>query len=145
MSLPYQIEAMVKQIGQGLNGGFVYVGASKKYFTCKYSTGGATSTVLPNGTVDAPVSLVFRVNGKRNAGWRFIVSIEPSDTYTVRLWKPIKIGLKKTCQLMAENKMVPVGEVIDSATDVYCDQLQDCIERMYDKAIKEHNQGFIPL
>lgn len=145
MSLPYQIEQMSHQIGNGLNGGFAYIGASKKYYTCKYPTGGATSTVLPNGTVDAPVSLVFNVNGKKGAGWKIIVSLEPSDTYTVRLWKPSKISLKKQCQLMSANQMVPVGTVMATSTDVYCDQLQGCIEAMYDKSIREHNNGWIPM
>jgi hypothetical protein len=46
---------------------------------------------------------------------------------------------------MAENKLVPVGEVLDSSSDIYCDMLQECVERMYDRAIKEKNGGFIPL
>jgi hypothetical protein len=29
--------------------------------------------------------------------------------------------------------------------DVYCDTLQAAIEAAYDRAIVEHNEGFIPL
>lgn len=145
MTLPYQIQQMREQIGLGLKGGFVYVGASQLTYTCKHATGGAVSVILPNGLIDAPVSLSFRVNGKRNEHWRFFVSVEPSDTYKVYLWRKAKISTKKACQLMAEGKPVPAGEILDSAEDVYCDSLQECIEQMYDKAIKTHNQGFIPL
>lgn len=143
--IPHQIEAMREQLGTGLNGGLVYVGASRLTYLCKYESGGAESKVTETGLVDAPVSLAFNVNGKRREGWKVIVSLEPSDTYTVRLWKPSKISLKKQCQLMAENKVVPVGEVIDVACEIYCDQLQSCVEQMYDRAIRERNDGFIPL
>jgi hypothetical protein len=143
--LPYQIQAIREQLGNGLNGAMVYVGANQPTYSCKYESGGAESKVLENGLIDAPVSLAFRVNCKRGAGWRIFISLELSDTYTVRLWKPSKISLKKQCQLMAENKLVPVGEVLDSSSDIYCDMLQECVERMYDRAIKEKNGGFIPL
>jgi len=134
MSLPYQIQAMLEQMGSGLSGARVYVGASKLTYSCKYETGGAASKVMKNGTVDAPVALIFSVNGKRGAGWKMIVSLEPSDTYTVRLWKP--------CWRTSSDR---VGEILDESSDIYCDQLRECIERMYDRAIQKHCGGFIPL
>lgn len=145
MSLPYQIEAMRQQLGTGLRGAMAYVGASQPTYSCKYPTGGATSKVTENGLVDAPVSLCFKVNGKRGAGWRMIVSLEATDTYTVRLWKKNPMGAKTAMKLMAEGKPLKVGEVISERSDVYCDNLQQVVEGMYDDAIKEKNGGFIPL
>lgn len=143
--IPQTIQSIQQQLGHGLTGAMVYVGASHPTYLCKHEYGGAESKVLENGMIDAPVSLSFKVNGKRGQGWRIFISLEPSDTYTVRLWKSIKTSLKKTCKLLQEKKIIPVGEVLDTATDIYCDQLQECVEGMYDRAIKAHNQGFIPL
>jgi len=145
MSVPYQIQAMREQLGKGLNGALAYVGASQLTYSCKDESGGAESKVLENGAIDAPVALIFKVNGKRGAGWKMIVSLEPSDTYTVRLWQASRIGPKRATSLIEAGKPIPVGEVLDTVTDVYCDQLQDIVEQMYDKAIKEKNDGFIPL
>jgi hypothetical protein len=143
--LPYQVQAIREQLGKGLRGALVYVGASQLTYSCKYENGGAESKVTDNGSIDAPVSLAFSVNGKRGAGWKIIVSLEPSDTYTVRLWQASRIGPKRAVRLMAECKPIPAGEVLDEASGVYCDQLQGIVEQMYDKAIKEKNDGFIPL
>jgi len=35
--------------------------------------------------------------------------------------------------------------VLARVEDVYCDCLQSVIESVYDRAIEEHNSGFIPL
>ena len=35
--------------------------------------------------------------------------------------------------------------VLACVLDVYCDTLQSVIEETYDRAIAEHNGGFIPL
>ena len=40
---------------------------------------------------------------------------------------------------------VPAGEVLDTRENVYCDQLQEIVEQMYDRAIKNYNGGFIPM
>jgi len=149
MSLPYQIEAMREQLGKGLRGAMAYVGASKPTYTCKHETGGGNSEVTENGLVSAPVALTFAVNGKRGAGWRIIVSIEASDTYTVRLWKPVnttaKARMKEMEKAAAEGRPMKLGEVLDESSDVYCDVLQEVVERMYDRAINEKCGGFIPL
>lgn len=145
MSLPYQIQAMKEQLGSGLRGALAYVGANQLTYNCKYETGGSNSKVFENGTVEAPVSLIFKVNGKRGAGWKMIINIEADDTYTVRLWQSARIGAKRAVKLMAEGKLIPAGEVLYEASMVYCDNLQAVVEAMYDKAIKEKNGGFIPL
>ena len=150
MSLPYQIEAMVSQLGgRGLNGAMAYVGASKPTYSCKFETGGANSKVTENGLVDAPVSLAFSVNGKRGAGWKIIVSIEASNTYTVRLWKPLNATAlaraKEMAAAKAEGRPERYGEVLDESSDVYCDVLKEVVERMYDRAIKKDGDGFVPL
>ena len=43
----------------------------------------------------------------------------------------------------AESK--PAEMVLACVRDVYCDTLQSVIEQVYDRAIKEHNEGFINL
>jgi hypothetical protein len=66
-----------------------------------------------------------------------IVNLEPSDTYTVRLWKAygpqkmVKTGL--------------VGAVMDEIENVYCDDLQAVIKRVYDNAINQHCGGFVRM
>lgn len=145
MSTPHQIEQMSQQIGLGLNGGFVYVGASQKVYRCDHECGGSESRVLDNGMIEAPVNLTFRVNGKPRQQWKMIVSLEGDDTYTVYLWRPVRPSYAKITRLKASNVPVIFGQVIDQTSDIYCDQLQSCIEQMYDKAIKTLNQGFIPL
>ena len=143
MSVPYQIETMLAQMGKGLSGARVYVGASQITYSCKEE--GGESKVLPNGLIDAPISVCFKVNGKRGASWKMIVSLEPSDTYTVRLWKPIRQTALAAAKAMEAGKPEKYGEVLDESSDVYCDVLQEVIERMYDRAIKKHNDGFIPM
>ena len=142
MSVPYQIQAIMEQLGNGLRGARAYVGASQLTYSCKQETGGGESKVLDNGLVDAPVALTFKVNGKKGAGWKIIISIEPSDTYTVRLWKPVRAIAKKVAEGRWNGKL---GEVLDESSDVYCDQLQESVERMYDRAIQKHNGGFIHI
>lgn len=145
MNIPYQIQAMMEQLGTSINGAFAYVGASTKVYSCKYPTGGSNSKVLENGLVEAPVSLTFQVNGKRGAGWRIIVNLEANDTYTVRLWKAARLGAKTVAKLMSQNKPVVMGEVLAEVTDVYCDNLQRIVEQVYDNAIQRHCGGFIPI
>lgn len=69
------------------------------------------------------------VNGKPGYKWMIKITLHPSDTYIIELIA--SRGDK------AEN--------LDKLENVYCDQLQTVVEQMYDKAINEHNHGFIPL
>jgi len=145
MSLPYQIKAIKEQLGSGLRSALAYTGAHQLTYSCKYEFGGGFSKVLDNGLVEAPVALTFKVNGKSGAGWRIIINIEPSDTYSVRLWEAARLGAKTTAKLMAQNKPIVLGEVLAEVKDVYCDNLKQVVEQMYDNAIKKHCRGFAPL
>ena len=145
MKIPYQIEQMRQQLGSGLRSALAYTGAHQLTYSCKYEFGGGFSKVLDNGLVEAPVALTFKVNGKRGAGWRIIINIETNDTYSVRLWEAVRMGAKKAAKLMTENKPIALGKVLAEAKDVYCDNLKQVVEQMYDNAIKQHCGGFVPL
>jgi hypothetical protein len=94
------------------------------------------SFVRPDGLVDWDVGLCFRVNGRRKQDWRIMVAYEPSDTYTVYLWRTAK---------PTEERAGLRGVVINRLDDVYGEDLKGVVEQMYDRAIKEHNGGFIPI
>jgi hypothetical protein len=137
---PYTIRTIIEQCGgMGLRGAFVYIGASQFSYKCpdvETECRGHRSSVTKEGLVDYGVGLTFRVNGKRGAGWRMMIAYEPDDTYSVYLWRRAK---------PTEEKAGRRGVVIGSYDDVYCDMLKEVVEQMYDRAIKEHNDGFIPL
>jgi len=84
------------------------------------------------GFVEYEVGLQCRVNGKRGHRWMLIIAYEPNDTYTVWLVEGHR-GRKP-------DSMVPACE-----REVFCDTLQGVIEAIYERAIREHNGGFIPL
>jgi len=63
---------------------------------------------------------------------KVIIAYEPDDTYTVWL-------------VEGHRARQPDSMVLTCHRDVYCDTLQGVIEAAYDHAIREHNQGFIPL
>jgi hypothetical protein len=137
--VPDTIRTIIEQCGgMGLRGAFVYVGAQEFNYKCPNVRGecrGSRSEVTKEGLVDYGVGLTFKVNGKRGANWRMMIAYEPDDTYSVYLWrraypKDEEKGLR--------------GNVIDVLNDVYCDTLKGVVEQMYDRAIKEHNDGFIP-
>ena len=73
-----------------------------------------------------------RVNGKRGRAWTLVIAYEPDDTYTVWLVEGHK-GRKPETMVLACHR------------DIHCDTLQRAIEQTYDRAITEHNSGFIPL
>ena len=70
--------------------------------------------------------------GKLGRAWTLIIAYEPNDTYTIWLVERHR-GRK------------PDSMVLACERDVYCDTLQGVIKAVYDRAIREHNQGFIPL
>ena len=84
------------------------------------------------GNVDFEVGLRFKVNGKPGNNWVMIIAYEPDDTYSVWLIEG-HAGRK------------PGSMVLACHRDVYCDMLRQVIEQTYDQAIRDHNQGFIPL
>lgn len=74
------------------------------------------------------VGIAFPVNGKQGDDWHMAVTYEADDTYKVWLYA---------------NR--PQFAVIDQCEDVYCMELKQVVESMYDKAIKTYNQGFITV
>ena len=72
---------------------------------------------------------VMQVNGKPGYKSFITITIEPNDTYTVK-YVALR-GITRT--QLAEQKLI------------YCDQLQEVVEHMYDDVITATNGGFIPL
>jgi hypothetical protein len=141
---PYTIAVMMDQLGRRLNGAFAYIGAHQ--ITYRYPLGaprdreyrsGFKSHEEPMiGGINYDVGLSFAVNGRRGQGWRMLVVYEPDDTYSVWLCRRAKPTEKR------EGKHIVV---MDHHADVYGDELKHAVESMYDKAIKEHNGGWINL
>lgn len=136
--LPDTINAIIQQMGgRGITGAFVYVGAGRIVHKCPRQEGecrsGYRSRVTPEGLIDYDVGIQFTVNGKPGELWKMVVAYEPDDSYSVWLW---------TNKSSVPGKM---GEVIEHREDIYCDNLKQCVEAMYDRAIQARNQGFIPL
>jgi len=141
MSTPYTIRTILDQLGgRGINGALAYVGGHQLGYKCPPSEGEYRSDYRSHedqhGQIDYDVGLSFAVNGKRGQSWHMIVVYEPDDIYSVWIWRRASKGGR------AEGKM---GAVLDHQENVYCDVLQEVVEQMYDRAIKEYNQGFIPL
>ena len=139
-ALPDTIQTIIDQAGGfRLNGAFAYIGASGFTYRCSEPHGEYRSshpskltTEAGIGFVDYEVGLQCRVNGKRGHRWTLIIAYEPTDVYTVWL-------------VEGHQGRKPSTMVLACLRDVYCDMLQSVIEGVYDRAIKEHNQGFIPL
>ena len=74
--------------------------------------------------------LFFKVNGRRGYNTFIVVTLDPVDTYSleIRSWR----GMQKPA-------------VYDRQHDIYCDELQQAFERMYDHHMNEHNDNFIPV
>jgi hypothetical protein len=139
-TLPDTIQAIIAQAGgPSLHGAFVYIGAHDYTYRCaemhgEFRSGQRSRLVKRDGVtvIDYEVGLQCRVNGKRGKDWTLIIAYEPDDTYTVRL-------------VEAHKDRRPDSMVLACQEDVYCDTLQSVIESIYDRAIMEHNDGFIPL
>ena len=139
-TVPDTIRAILDQAGGlGLRGAFTYIGASQFTYRCPEPHGEYRSSRPSRlqseggqGFVDYEVGLQCRVNGKRGHAWTLIVAYEPDDTYSVWL-------------VEGHAGRQPGSMVLACQRDVYCDTLQGVIELAYDRAIREHNEGFIPL
>ena len=134
MTLPWRIEQILSQMGgRGLHGALVYTGASMVgYNNREDDSKPDPSTVDDKGFVDFQTGLMFKVNGPRGKLWKIIVSFEPNDTYTVRLWQGLSLA-----------QTGKIGEILFEFDDVYCDMLQSFIEEIYDTAIAKYNGGYI--
>ena len=120
--LPYEIQSIISQCGgMGLHGAFVYVGAHNFVYNV---TKEMKDSKFEDGFLTFGCGLIFKVNGG-NRGWKMAITLENSDTYTVYLYS-------------TRNN---IQKIIDSTNDVYCDNLQEVVESMYDEAGKK--AGFI--
>lgn len=138
--LPETISTILAQAGGfGIHGAFAYIGAHRFRYKCPRLHGEFRSskpsqqTDADNGPrVDYEVGIEARVNGRPSRAWTLIIAYEPNDTYTVWL-------------VEGHARRKPDSFVLASVRDVYCDMLQSVIEQVYDRAIADHNKGFIPL
>jgi hypothetical protein len=138
--VPDTVQAIIAQAGGlGMRGAFIYVGARDITYRCAEPDGEYRSSRQSRlvskrgrGSVDFEVGVKFRVNGRRGRNWKMVIAYEPDDTYTVWL---VEGHFTRQMDSM----------VLACRRDVYCDTLQSVIEATYDEAIREHNQGFIPL
>ena len=120
--LPYEIQSIIAQCGgRGMRGAFVYVGAHEFVYNV---TKEMKDSKFEDGFLTFGCGLIFKVNGG-NRGWKMAITLENSDTYTVYLYS-------------TRNN---IQKIIDSTNDVYCDNLQEVVESMYDEAGKK--AGFI--
>lgn len=126
--LPQFAQDIYNQLNGGkLNGAITYCGGREvRYgpFNSQYPQ------VEPDehGRFDFSNCLRFRPNTSRRT--LIIIAIQPLDTYTVWLWR---------------EKADRTGEILERQDEVYCDDLQQVVERMYDAYIKTHQKGFIDL
>jgi len=138
--IPDTVQAIIAQAGGlGMRGAFIYVGARDITYCCAEPDGEYRSSRQSRlvskrgrGSVDFEVGVKFRVNGRRGRNWKVVIAYEPDDTYTVWL-------------VEGHKQREASSMVLACHRDVYCDTLQSVIEATYDAAIREHNQGFIPL
>lgn len=72
------------------------------------------------------------MNGKPGRKSIVVIAYEPDDLYSVWLVEG-HAGRKADSMVRA------------CVREVYCDTLQTVIELTYDRAIAEHNEGFIPV
>ena len=139
----WRIEQMMEQVGalskDISHNCFAYIGATNPVYKAREDDAlPDPSRVGKDGMIEYQVGLQFNVNIK--PGWKMIVTLEPSDTYTVRLWRQHR----RDTWLQKDGTML-VGEVIEEMTDVYCDELQEVVEKIYDQAIHKYNRGGIPI
>jgi hypothetical protein len=125
MTLPYRIKSIIDQTGgEGLGGAFCYIGAQNFVYLDR----DLSSSEFKDGMLTFSTGLLFKVNGGWR-GWKMAITLEPNDTYTVRL--------------MAVRR--DRAKLLDEVTDVYCDMLKFTVESMYDNAVNKYSGGFISV
>lgn len=140
-----------RQIGTSTNGGHVYVGAKlRRYSVAPYlfnqSVGGPSASYMVAGLPIMPTGgLMLMPNTIKPTA--IFVSLEPSDTYTVRLvavknpaggrlrvdWYPRFIHLLRTVQGPIKTR----GELLYEHEGVYNDSLQSVVESVYDHYLRD--------
>lgn len=151
MNPPSTIQVILGALGhRSINGSIAYVGGHQPIYShpphsrdveCRPSQ---PSSVTPEGLISNEVGLTFSVNGKKRENWKFSIAYEPDDTFTVRLWKSVRRNPRNLEELRRSLEDTRVGEVIAERKDVYVAELGRVVEHMYDTAIKERCDGFIP-
>jgi len=119
--------------GGGLRGAVCYCGGRNLVGSDRSRAGECHgSRFAAGGLIEESTEgfLRFKVNGKRNETWLMHISLELSDTYTVYLQ-----AINKKMEILWTEKR----------EDVYCDEVKDVVETMYDEAIRKYNGGFINL
>jgi hypothetical protein len=91
-------------------------------------TGALVYTGVSSIAIKNKDTLVFFVNGRRGHRTCISIQLDPSDTYNIELF-----SMRGT-----------TTETHESRKNVYCDELKDLFESMYDNHMKVHNNGFIP-
>ncbi len=137
---PWRIEQILTQLGgAGLSGAICYTGGHNLAYHNRPddSRPDPSEWNEDNGTLRYQTGMQWRVNMKRSQTWKMFVTLEPSDTYTVRL---LRCYGYKTARAKGRQ-----AELYTEMTEVYCDMLQGIVENMYDKAVQAENSGFIPL
>jgi hypothetical protein len=134
----WRIQTIIDQLGgTGLRGAFVYTGAQQITYKDRPDEMTPDPSRIDGDGVHFDTGIMWKVNGKHSQTWKELVTLEPSDTYTVRL---LKIHTPQQW-----HKTGQPCEVLYEASGVYCDMLQAIAEEAYDTAIKEHNGGFINI
>lgn len=123
--------------GVGLGGAIVWTGGHNLLFSeRKDDTYPNPSIVDWRGIIHSQTYVRFQVNGKPGENWIMFISFEPSDTFTVRLWRQFAPDVRLETKKM--------GEVLAEESNVYNDNLQAVVERMYDTEIQARHGG-IPI
>ena len=132
--LPWQVQSIIDQMGGlGLRGGFVYMGASQ--FLYNVNPPDAEKGLIQvnaDGTIRFDVGLMFKVNLKGT--WKIVIGVDTNDTYTVILWRKAS---------KEEQEQGLIGVVVEKMEEVYCEQLQSCVEEIYDRAVRNYQNGLI--
>jgi len=145
MNVPYTIKTIFEQmkisfmrVGGSALGFYMqnpkYTAKELKKYSCYPEK---DSTISADGRVLMDVGLYFRVNTTRKI--YMFVAYETDDTYTVYMWRPY------TVKEVIKNNNHDQGKVLAERRGVYCDNLGEVIERLYDKYIEEHQNGFIHI
>jgi len=130
--LPWQIQTIIDQAGgRGIHGAFGYIGAHQFGYMFNPDDPNFSMSKFEDGYIHYGCGLRFKPNGKKN--WLMVIALDADkDTYSVYL---MAVGNIQTgCR----------SKLLDSMDDVYCDMLQDIVEKMYDRAIEKYCDGFIP-
>lgn len=102
MATPQFVKDIFEQLGQGLRGGYVYVGGHNPTY----------------GTEPNPF-VRFDVNGKRGENWKMVIEVDPSDTYNVSLVNKAGKKLATAEDVYCDNLQGVCEDMYDRAIDAF--------------------------